>query len=295
MPLSPKQLRYLWAIGAFKTTQKISRMTLKNSRPGSSPEPALKALVLRAKLGEGDSFVVRSRDGEKARVFVEFDRFDTNAPYLDFRDMSGERSFRQRETMKFWGDSLEVSGLSLEVDRRVKTARTPDEADDILESQLGNVVDQNKALSAYREFSEDVTRHMRDPSYQIADDQKEVIAGLTEYFRTAPALSSPTRVYRGVSGAFASDMIKQMASGEFQKGTRLKDSSFLSTSANPRKADQFAQGQVVLEIDLPKGTKGAFLGREYESEMLLDRDTELEVLDYHKRADGSWAVKVRKV
>lgn len=112
--------------------------------------------------------------------------------------------------------------------------------------------------------------------------------------------------YRGTGGR--SEVNKAWESGKLTPGAHFNDRGFLSTSLDVQIAQSFqrAKGGVILEIEVPKGSRGLYVGmREYdewnssisanknESELLLQKGETFRVVSSQKR-DGVTYVRVRK-
>ncbi|MGP2469970.1 DUF2213 domain-containing protein [Yersinia sp. 2540 StPb PI] len=89
-------------------------------------------------------------------------------------------------------------------------------------------------------------------------------------------------LYRGMS---KDDAKKLFPDGNIKKGMTVSDPAFLSTSNEKKIAGMFSVGGVMLEIDPEVGAKGLNVtelsSNKHESETLLPRNAELEVVSIH--------------
>lgn len=102
---------------------------------------------------------------------------------------------------------------------------------------------------------------------KLSEKDKKVVIHLDEVIASSKPTTADTTVYRGISAD--SDFAKKLASAKV--GDTFNDKAFMSTSVDKNKAKEYAQdaangepkkGGVVLEINVPKGTKTANLSGE---------------------------------
>jgi DNA polymerase III epsilon subunit-like protein len=123
-----------------------------------------------------------------------------------------------------------------------------------------------------------------------------VAATLDKVFDNAPTLPEDVVLYRGVSSAYADELI-----ASYDVGDMFTDLGYSSTSISRQEIGSFAkyssgESAVTLEIVAPKGTKGvylnSFLGNssQYKSELevLLDRGTTFRVISRTEGVNGNF-------
>lgn len=103
--------------------------------------------------------------------------------------------------------------------------------------------------------------------------QKDRVKGIDNALDKLPRTPKNMKVFRGVSNNVANNMTV---------GDTVVDKGFMSTSLNKRFGSAWS-GAVAIEIRVPKGSKGAYLGTisnqgNNESEFLLPRGSKLKVL-----------------
>lgn len=137
---------------------------------------------------------------------------------------------------------------------------------------------------------------------KLSEKDKKVARHLDEVIASSKPTTADTTVYRGISAD--SDFAKKLASAKV--GDTFNDKAFMSTSVDKNKAKEYAQdaangepkkGGVVLEINVPKGTKTANLSGEADinsnNEVILGRDSNIKVSSVTKK--GSPPEPVSKV
>ena len=101
-------------------------------------------------------------------------------------------------------------------------------------------------------------------------------------------------VYRGASSAVLGNY--KNLSNEELKGKILKDNGFMSTSLD---RDRAFEGDILLEIDVPKGSKGAYVGNvghygHIESEVLFDCNSMMVINDV-QNINGKRVIKASMI
>lgn len=127
---------------------------------------------------------------------------------------------------------------------------------------------------------------------KLSEKDKKVVRHLDEVIASSKPTTADTTVYRGISAD--SDFAKKLASAKV--GDTFNDKAFMSTSVDKNKAKEYAQdaangepkkGGVVLEINVPKGTKTANLSGEADinsnNEVILGRDSNIKVSSVTKK------------
>jgi len=109
----------------------------------------------------------------------------------------------------------------------------------------------------------------------------KIVESLDSIIDKAPALEEDTIVYRGCNGLFFNGT--RLDTSIIGIGTKFNDPGFLSTSAIPSRISDI--GIINLEIELPKGSKAAYIepftgaGIYVQQEVLLGRNNTFEVTD----------------
>lgn len=129
---------------------------------------------------------------------------------------------------------------------------------------------------------------------KLSEKDKKVVRHLDEVIASSKPTTADTTVYRGISAD--SDFAKKLASAKV--GNTFNDKAFMSTSVDKNKAKEYAQdaangepkkGGVVLEINVPKGTKTANLSGEADinsnNEVILGRDSNIKVSSVTKKGE----------
>lgn len=132
---------------------------------------------------------------------------------------------------------------------------------------------------------------------KLSEKDKKVVRHLDEVIASSKPTTADTTVYRGISAD--SDFAKKLASAKV--GDTFNDKAFMSTSADKNKAKEYAQdaangepkkGGVVLEINVPKGTKTANLSGEADinsnNEVILGRDSNIKVSSVTKKGGETY-------
>lgn len=132
---------------------------------------------------------------------------------------------------------------------------------------------------------------------KLSEKDKKVVRHLDEVIASSKPTTADTTVYRGISADC--DFAKKLASAKV--GDTFNDKAFMSTSVDKNKAKEYAQdaangepkkGGVVLEINVPKGTKTANLSGEADinsnNEVILGRDSNIKVSSVTKKGGETY-------
>lgn len=138
-------------------------------------------------------------------------------------------------------------------------------------------VDMNGCLRAVRECSDDDDLDNRYASEAMRPTTRD------------------TTTFRGVNlralGADSPEQLAQMV------GATVSDPGFTSTSINPQVSSGTFAGDVLLQIEVPRGSRAAYVENISqnggEEELLLDRGTRFEILEVSPATDGSGRSNVR--
>ena len=137
-----------------------------------------------------------------------------------------------------------------------------------------------------------INEALRDPL--ISEEQyQDDINGLDNAINSAPSLSEPLTVFRGIKGN-GLDFFESLKVGDI-----YQDKGFVSTTLDTQVATDFSTNSmyqgIVLRYKLPAGTKGFFpagvtgLEASYESEFVLPRNSKFKVLNNQGKV---WDVEV---
>jgi hypothetical protein len=154
-----------------------------------------------------------------------------------------------------------------------------------------NITDeQKKALEKYKltDFYE-INRIARglpfenfQPDLDELEDYKHTTKILDHLIDQSP-LKQRIITYRGINGSMAQSLIDQFKTGKLKTGDEIIDKGFMSVSTDSNIGQKFSKGQVLVTINLPKGTKG--INAEIiktgwkEQEIILGRGTKLKIND----------------
>lgn len=118
----------------------------------------------------------------------------------------------------------------------------------------------------------------RSPNGLDVIDIDEYVKRIDKIIKNAPSLDEDIIVYRGVNGLFFDG--KQLDIADIKPGQIINDKATVSTSLLKDKA--YGQNDIMLEILVPKGTKGAyiesFVGGYSQQEFLLGRNTKFKAI-----------------
>ena len=137
-----------------------------------------------------------------------------------------------------------------------------------------------------------INEALRDPL--ISEEQyQDDINGLDNAIKSAPSLSEPLTLFRGIKGN-GLDFFESLKAGDI-----YQDKGFVSTTLDTQVATDFSTNSmyqgIVLRYKLPAGTKGFFpagvtgLEASYESEFVLPRNSKFKVLNNQGKV---WDVEV---
>ena len=162
-------------------------------------------------------------------------------------------------------------------------------------------LDHINSLMAYTGNSSSINGGLRNG--KLSERDKKIVKHLDEVISSAKPTKADTTVYRGITAD--SDFAKKLASAK--EGEVISDKAFMSTSVNKSKALEYARdagdagskkgksGGVVMEINVPKGTKTINLSGESDvnanEEVILGRGTSVKVTSVTKKG-GETHVKV---
>lgn len=171
-----------------------------------------------------------------------------------------------------------------------KYAKGMSSADSLGRSQLGtykepgasdNILPQSpegkkmySALASYQGSGYGpINAALRSGMKNVDPDTKSKIDAIDQAFaKHAKALSEPVVVYRGV-GSFSSKITDMVTNGQLKVGDTIEDKGYMSTALH---AGSSFSG-VKFQITAPKGKKGIFMGENYETEVLFDRNSKIRI------------------
>lgn len=107
------------------------------------------------------------------------------------------------------------------------------------------------------------------------------------------SIPSDCKVYRGVSSKALGGL--RLLPDSMLTGKTFRDKGFMSTSLEQGNA---FGGDLLLEIDVPKGSHGAYVGHissagHYESEVLFDAGQVMQITGTRKDSNGRRIISVR--
>lgn len=123
----------------------------------------------------------------------------------------------------------------------------------------------------------------------------EYVKAMDQIIEKSPALKEDTTVYRSCDSLF----LDGNKITNFEIGTQFNDAAFVSTSVEPTRISN--KSQYVLQIEIPAGTKAAYLesmsgvARYSQQELLLGRNHTFEIIDLPQYVNGKTLLKVRLV
>lgn len=193
------------------------------------------------------------------------------------------------------GKSSKSSGGSSKTEKKASPKEAiPPISDDVS-------LDHINSLMAYTGNSSSINGGLRNG--KLSERDKKIVKHLDEVISSAKPTKADTTVYRGITAD--SDFAKKLASAK--EGEVISDKAFMSTSVNKSKALEYARdagdagskkgksGGVVMEINVPKGTKTINLSGESDvnsnEEVILGRGTSVKVTSVTKKG-GETPVKV---
>lgn len=193
------------------------------------------------------------------------------------------------------GKSSKYSGGSSKTEKKASPKEAiPPISDDVS-------LDHINSLMAYTGNSSSINGGLRNG--KLSERDKKIVKHLDEVISSAKPTKADTTVYRGITAD--SDFAKKLASAK--EGEVISDKAFMSTSVNKSKALEYARdagdagskkgksGGVVMEINVPKGTKTINLSGESDvnsnEEVILGRGTSVKVTSVTKKG-GETHVKV---
>jgi len=153
------------------------------------------------------------------------------------------------------------------------------------QEQASNTADAQRAISDYSEYGyQTVNSILRGKDDRWGKMPKAEgmrnIEMLDEAFANPSVfkvVDKPTVVYRGISDDRVYRSLAQR-----KRGDVIRDKAFLSTSRLQRigevTSEEHGMGAVLLEIQVPKGTKYLSGRKQQESEMILNRGTKLRIV-----------------
>ncbi len=164
---------------------------------------------------------------------------------------------------------------------------------------------QSDAVKGYTVIS----RHINDlarglPPHGSAppsESTKAQIAELDKAIESAPPTKSPMKAFR----TMPLRAIEGLSNGDPQSlvGAELGDKGFCSTTLDSKVAEEmYGLAEVVVEISLPKGTKGAYLGEgvrddsvEDQKEFLLPRGSKFKISKVEESKTGGYKLTAELV
>lgn len=193
------------------------------------------------------------------------------------------------------GKSSKSSGGSSKTEKKASPKEAiPPISDDVS-------LDHINSLMAYTGNSSSINGGLRNG--KLSERDKKIVKHLDEVISSAKPTKADTTVYRGITAD--SDFAKKLSSAK--EGEVISDKAFMSTSVNKSKALEYARdagdsgskkgksGGVVMEINVPKGTKTINLSGESDvnsnEEVILGRGTSVKVTSVTKKG-GETHVKV---
>lgn len=193
------------------------------------------------------------------------------------------------------GKSSKSSGGSSKTEKKASPKEAiPPISDDVS-------LDHINSLMAYTGNSSSINGGLRNG--KLSERDKKIVKHLDEVISSAKPTKADTTVYRGITAD--SDFAKKLASAK--EGEVISDKAFMPTSVNKSKALEYARdagdagskkgksGGVVMEINVPKGTKTINLSGESDvnsnEEVILGRGTSVKVTSVTKKG-GETHVKV---
>lgn len=178
--------------------------------------------------------------------------------------------------------------------RPVHPADAPTFVDSVADRPLTD--DQQRALARYQGGAfVDVNDYARTgrldagSSIKTKAEARDVVADLDDAVDSG-SLPTDTMLFRGIKQG-----TREGITGRLEVGSVISDKTFASTSLSRSTAEEF--GSVLLEIEAPEGTRAVYIpadGSLAESEILLGRDTHMEVIDV-RRDGGRVVARVRVV
>lgn len=328
MGLSPKQLRYLWAVGYFKNRQGIKnakRTPRKpmNIRPGHKIMEEVRHLLNgmadgdRAKLTNGEKTLVAHRKNDITYVKFADGSTPTADDAKDFDLLARAKGVRvswekgghaYRTALELQRDrssDLDAlsktgrveDGLDLKQYRNAKFFDSPNSSDDWAAENVGEVFGAKSIFADRKDLREAVDDYrgtgfhainMSLRARQPGDAVGQTVQKLDEAFSLARPVPEAITTYRGVRGEFSQRLKAAEEIGELTVGSILTDQGFMSTAMSRDVTNKFMIGEQrhIFEITVPKGTKALFLGKEYETELLLDRGSQIQVTHLDKDEYG---------
>ena len=121
----------------------------------------------------------------------------------------------------------------------------------------------------------------------------EYVQAMDNIIEKSEPLKDDILVYRGIDDLY----LDGNRINTFNIGQRFNDQAFMSTSLIPKKI--FSTRRISLEIEVPKGTKAAYLEKftgikNYnQQELLLGRNNEFEIISYPKIDQNTGQIKIR--
>lgn len=129
-------------------------------------------------------------------------------------------------------------------------------------------------------------------SWATGPDQL-TIRQVTRAIDYAPRTNQSVTAYRGLT--FTSDDATRAFLSQAGEGAVFTDPAFASTSLSRTTAASFGRNGILMEIDVPAGSKAVGLDLWGESELLLQRGTSFRVTRRYVDADGTTVIQVTAV